>query len=910
MRFIVFTLTRWFTSLRARLFLLVLLAVVPMLGLILYTDLEQRQRDLAQVEADALHISRLAANAQQDLLADANHLLTILALLPQIQGDDPVECNDLLARILKQDPQYANIAVAQLNGDVFCSGVPVAGQVSFSERAVFKRALETRGFVVGGYEIGLITKRPILSIAYPLLDSSGRVQRVVIAGLDLTWLNQVAANIQLLEGSRITLIDREGMVLARYPDAEDWVGKSASDYAIVQTILARGEGTAEGIGLDNLPRLFAFTLLNSTTDTGAYLFISIPRASAFAAQDATLARNLTALLVVTVIAFALAWMGSRRFVLRDIRMLVQATRQIAAGDLRARATFASGIDELGELARHFDAMADALEQRDARQKQIEAALRESESKYRIVADNTYDWEFWLDASGRFVYLSPSCERISGYTADEFNADADLFSRIVHPDDRALFDAHRHTAKQGIALSDLDIRIVHRDGTTRWISHVCQPVFDDAGNFLGTRGSNRGISKRKRAEQELQAERDFVLQVVNAMGQGLTVTDAEGCFVFVNPAYARMTGYTVQDLIGKRPRDVTMPEDHATLARARAERALGKTTTYETRFLHADGSHVHASITAVPRASTGQYAGAIAVVTDLTERMRMEQAVRESESLYHSLIEALPISLCRKDLENKFVFANSRYCEEFGKVLSDIVGKNDYDLHPPELAEKYREDDRRVIESGETLDTIEEHQPLGGAKTFVQAIKTPWRDSRGNVVGIQIIYWDVTERVLAEQQLVHASSHDALTGLYNRTYFEQELARLEHSRQFPVSVVMADVDGLKRVNDQHGHIVGDDLLKRAAVVLAAAFRTEDIVARIGGDEFAVLLPATDADTVAEAVRRIRKILSVPHTTRAGTLLELSIGVATASRGTALSEAIKQADAQMYREKEEHRQENDK
>ncbi|CAG0956234.1 hypothetical protein GPROT1_00469, partial [Gammaproteobacteria bacterium] len=777
------TLTRLFNGLRARLFLLVLLAIVPMLGLILYTDLEQRQRDLAQVEADALHITRLVANTHQDLIENARSLLATLALLPQVRGDDPDTCNDLLARTLKQNPQYTNLTVAQVNGDVFCSGVPFTGQVSFSERAVFKRALETRGFVVGGYEIGPITKRPILSIAYPIPDSSGRVRRVVMTGLDLTWLNQVAANVQLSEGSRITLIDRDGIVLARYPDVENWVGKSAANYAIIQTILTRGEGTAEGIGLDDTPRLFAFTPVNKTNDTGAYLFTSIPRATAFAAEDATLARNLAAILVVTAIAFALAWIGGGRLVLRDIRMLVQTMRQLAAGDLRARTTSASGVDELSELARHFDAMADALEQRDARQKQIEAALRESESKHRIVADNTYDWEFWLDPAGQFVYLSPSCERISGYTADEFNADADLFSRIVHPDDRALFDAHRHTAEQGVALSDLDFRIVHRDGTTRWISHICQPVFDDAGNFLGTRGSNRGITKRKRAEealreseerfrsfieqtlegvllldeeariiewnqamaemtglpraevvgrpvwesqlrcaaphrrtpevaerlktmmlglirdgqggilnvvhempvyradgsvrivqerlfpiktgrgyriggvsrdvteqkrieQELQTQHDFALQVVNTMGQGLTVTDAEGRFVFVNPAYARMTGYAVEDLIGKRPRDVTFAEDHAKLGRARAERALGKTTTYETRFRHADGGHVHALITGVPRARDGEYAGTIAVITDLTERMQMEQALRESESLYHSLIEALPINLCR------------------------------------------------------------------------------------------------------------------------------------------------------------------------------------------------------------------------------------------------------------------------
>ena len=135
-------------------------------------------------------------------------------------------------------------------------------------------------------------------------------------------------------------------------------------------------------------------------------------------------------------------------------------------------------------------------------KQLEEVLRSSEIKYRVVADNTYDWEYWKSPEGRFPYTSPSCHRITGYTASEFEIDPKLLSRIVHPDDQAQFKAHVQQ-DQTTSASGMEFRINHRDGTTRWIGHLCQPVFDAQGLFLGRRGSNRDITHRKQAEKALE-----------------------------------------------------------------------------------------------------------------------------------------------------------------------------------------------------------------------------------------------------------------------------------------------------------------------------------------------------------------------------------------------------------------------
>ena len=135
-------------------------------------------------------------------------------------------------------------------------------------------------------------------------------------------------------------------------------------------------------------------------------------------------------------------------------------------------------------------------------KQAEESLRESEEQFRTVADFTYDWEYWIAPDGRYLYVSPSCERITGYNSDEFLNDPGLLEKIVHPDDQSTFVTHLRKTEQREGAFDLDFRIITRDGKERWINHVCQPVYGSDGGYLGQRASNRDISKQKLMQEEL------------------------------------------------------------------------------------------------------------------------------------------------------------------------------------------------------------------------------------------------------------------------------------------------------------------------------------------------------------------------------------------------------------------------
>jgi PAS domain S-box-containing protein len=129
-----------------------------------------------------------------------------------------------------------------------------------------------------------------------------------------------------------------------------------------------------------------------------------------------------------------------------------------------------------------------------------------------------------------------------------------------------------------------------------------------------------------------------------------------------------------------------------------------------------------------------------------------QKKRQSEALYRSLVEVLPMNVCTKNLEGRFTFVNQHYCDEFNLKPADILGKNDFDMHPPDLAEKFREDDRRVLASGKPVEMVEEHEPLGGKRIIVQVFKTPIYDAQGQPSGVQIVFWDISERIRAEAEI--------------------------------------------------------------------------------------------------------------------------------------------------------------
>ncbi|HXE55148.1 MAG TPA: PAS domain-containing protein [Tepidisphaeraceae bacterium] len=174
-----------------------------------------------------------------------------------------------------------------------------------------------------------------------------------------------------------------------------------------------------------------------------------------------------------------------------------------------------------------------------------------------------------------------------------------------------------------------------------------------------------------------------------------------------------------------------------------------------------------------------------------ERKRAEEALQKSEAFYHSLVESLPQNILRKDLDGRFTFGNGRFCNEMGRTLDQIVGKTDFDFFPHELAAKYRVDDQRVVDTGKPFEIVEEHVTPSGDKLYVQVIKSPVYDASGSVIGTQGIFWDVTEKYRAEEELRQANAELAAKEAQLRENLQAMRAMHEELIQAQLHLIQAE-----------------------------------------------------------------------------------------------------------------------
>lgn len=293
--------------------------------------------------------------------------------------------------------------------------------------------------------------------------------------------------------------------------------------------------------------------------------------------------------------------------------------------------------------------------------------------------------------------------------------------------------------------------------------------------------------------------------------------------------------------------------------------------------------------------------------EITQRKLVEQALRESEERFNLSMDATNDGLWDWNIETDRGYFSPGYYRMLGYAIGDFPAKGSvwkHMIHPDDRERALRANMDCVEGLREQFEVEYRMQAKNGAWRWILARgKCVARDEQGRALRLVGTHMDITDRKQAEEQLRYQGTHDALTGIYNRTFFEAELARLEHSREFPVSIIVADVDELKIANDTRGHSAGDERLRRAAEALSAVFRESDVLARVGGDEYAVLLPATDAATADQMLACVREGLAEQNAGHPELPLQLSLGAATAENSN-LTGTFTLADQRMYADKSVH------
>ena len=368
-----------FSGLRLRLLLLVLVAAAPAVALALYTGWEARQRQAANWRQEALRIVQLTTREEDELIGGTRQLLRSLAEAADLSSRQwRSNSRKFLGRLLQDDARFANLGVIKTNGDLLVSALPFTEPLNLADRPYFQRALYTHTLSIGDYQVGRISRKPTINFGYPVLDSSDQVQAVVFAALDLDWLNrsQFALKLHLPEGTTWTKIDLNGTILVRQPAPEHWIGQPLPEPALVKTFLENKNGEMEALNAQGVASIYVFASTRSPLVAGDLITIlSIPKKLLYADADRMAARSLALVGLVAGLTLVLGWIGSDLLILRQVRALVRSTARLAEGDFSARTGLVPDGNELGQLTRTFDQMAQALQRRETAHNAAEEKLQ-------------------------------------------------------------------------------------------------------------------------------------------------------------------------------------------------------------------------------------------------------------------------------------------------------------------------------------------------------------------------------------------------------------------------------------------------------------------------------------------------------------------------------------------------------
>ena len=684
------------SGLRGRLLLLVALATLPAFALSWYTGWESRQRQRAAVSSDTLALASRVASDQEVVIDLTRQILSDLAAIPEIRAGEQQRSRAIFSILMKQYRGYASLMLLDPAGSILVSQPPAPHPVNFSDRLWFNQALTTGRFALGDYQVGQLTGKSIVAAAWPVVDDSGRVVSVLAADLDVTWLNQVAATAQLPPGAVLVLVDRQGVVVARYPETAGVLGRGLPERALVARMQQQGEDTIELADEDGNSRIWAFAPVGGGGSTALRMAVGVPKSVAYGAVDRLQTRSLLALLLVMALTLTAAWFAAERFVLRSVASLIEATRKLAAGEQGARTALPYGQSELSELARSFDEMASAIESRQAERDRAEQALRRSEERFRAFMDNSPAIAFVRAAGGELIYANAALERAFGLEPGRWRGQPD--SRFWSPElaERvARGEAESLETEQPIQSVG---PVVLADGRQRYWLTVTFPLTEPDGRTLAATMAVDMTEWRQARDQLALAERRYT-QLVEHASDAIVITDSNLRLVDVNTATCRMSGYTREELLERGVADLVAPDELAARPLELQAVRSGQNVVLERKVRRKDGSVFVAEVSA--RAFEG--GGVQAIVRDVSARYEAEQTVRQSEERFRLLYQYLPIAYQSLSEHGTIVMVNDAWLALTGLTRGQAVGRRFVDLLASGSLDVYESRFRRAILSGDVHD---------------------------------------------------------------------------------------------------------------------------------------------------------------------------------------------------------------
>jgi PAS domain S-box-containing protein len=431
-------------------------------------------------------------------------------------------CKKSLTEVFASYPSYASLGLADTNGDVLASAVPLAGPGNHADRKFFHRVRATRAFTIGDYSTDLTNGKPTVTFGCPVFDGSDHVQAVVFATVELDWSGIARSQLsaQLPSEATWTEIDHKGTILVRYPTSGLSCGQLFPDRALVKTVLSQRGGIVEVPDSSGIPTFYAFAWRNSQLVPGQVAtMLSIPKETLFTGANQALRGNVMWLGIMVGMTLALGWAGSIFLVMRPVKALVRAGARLATGDLSTRTGLRHGKDEIGRITRTFDQMAQALEERERERRLAEETLQIRDDMIR---------ELPLlpaavcvcDQSGAVELYNRTAVELWGWEPPDLNGSQRFCGShlLFHPDGTSMPHSESPTAevlRTGAAVRNQELFIGRPDGTRVPVLANVVPLRDSEGSIIGAVSCLQDITERKQTEEKLQASNDK-LQVMSRL----------------------------------------------------------------------------------------------------------------------------------------------------------------------------------------------------------------------------------------------------------------------------------------------------------------------------------------------------------------------------------------------------------
>lgn len=617
-------------SIRAQMLLMALIVAIPSAGTIIYSGVKVRQTAIEAAIQETRKIGDSIAHDQQHATSSAEQLMSALAQLPDIRNHNTDGAKRILSGIVKLNPLYLNLSVADPAGIVWASAVSTK-PVSVAERRYFRNAMATGQLSSGEFIVSRMAFKPTFNLCYPYKDRHGTIIGAILVGFRLDQLGPTLST-DHSEHWGYVLLDHKGAVLGRSNGPDKYVGKMDRPESFRRMQGPSDQGSFVGSGYDGRKRFITYRKLRLKGEQTPYMYIrtGIPVAAVVQQANALLMHNLLLLASSLACAFLVAWFIGKRSIIDRVAVLQAASRRLAGGDLQVRVCDAIEGGELGELGNAFDDMAQQLDARERQHVRAELALRKSESRYRSLFDNSLFGIIVIGSDKKFLQVNEAFCRLLGYQEQELVGVQD-FAQVTHPDDVvASLIKHQGMVRREIDRYTLEKRYLTKSGDVVRVVCFVEGIYSEDGRYEGSIACILDITGLKASEERMRL--CFERQIV-----GMAITSPDKRWLQTNAKLQQMLGYSASELAAMSWTELTHPDDLDKNVVQFKQMLSGETDEFsiEKRFIRKDGAVLSAYVSVCcVRRDDGLVDYVLALYDDITDRKRAEEEIH----MLHSSLE--------------------------------------------------------------------------------------------------------------------------------------------------------------------------------------------------------------------------------------------------------------------------------